>query len=229
MENEDITPENGGTQNGVIAGTQPATVTEPKKEENIKTYSEDEVNSQMKKTRLATERETKKQLLAQLGLTLEDEEKLKAYKEAYQNSLSDEEKRNQIMEELQANNTKLIQDIEEKDYIIKALVALSGKNESDVEKIVKMAKGLKTEDNTIEDAIKDVMSMIAPQTPNTTIINNPDIPKGQAIQQPSEKVVISTQENPFKSGQINLTKQGELLRNNPELAARLKAEAGYIN
>ena len=55
------------------------------------------------------------------------------------------------------------------------------------------------------------------------------MPNSQSIQQPSEKVVIDTTENPFKAGQIDLTEQGELLRINPELARRLKAEAGYIN
>ena len=35
-----------------------------------------------------------------------------------------------------------------------------------------------------------------------------------------------TQENPWKKETFNLTKQGELLRNDPDSAARLKAEAG---
>lgn len=226
MENENITQETEVTQNEVNVGTQPTTAKVETKKEEIKTYSKEELDKTAADTRRATERETKKKLLAQLGLTLEDEEKLKAYKEAYQNSLTDEQKKAEELETLQSEKQKLVDEIEEKDYTIKALIALTGKNENDVEKIVKMAKGLKTEDNTIEDAIKEVMSMIAPQIPNTTISNNPNMPKGQEIQQPSEKVMINTQDNPFMAGQINLTKQGELLRTNPELARKLAGEAG---
>jgi len=226
MENENNTQlATEVTHNEVNVGTQPTTTqVENKKEE--KTYSKEDLDKNAADTRRATERETKKKLLAQLGLSLDDEDKLNAYKEAYQNSLSDEEKRQTELTNLQTEKTKLIQDLEEKDYIIKALVALSGKNESDVEKIVKMAKGLKTEDNTIEDAIQDVMSMIKPVQPNTVITNNVDMPKGQEIQQPSEKVMVNTQDNPFKMGSINLTKQSELIRNNPELAKKLALEAG---
>ena len=92
-----------------------------------------------------------------------------------------------------------------------------------------MAKGLKTEDNTIEDAIKEVMSMINIEKPADTVVPptepNPDMPKGQTLQQPST-VMIDNQNNPFKAGQQNLTKQGQLIRENPELAKKLAAEAG---
>ena len=212
--------------NEVQAGTHPVTETS----EVIKTYSEDEVNAQMKKTRLASEKEAKKQILAQLGLTLDDEDKLQAFKEAYQNSLSDEEKKNQVMEELQADNVRLTASLEEKDYIIKALVQLTGKNEEDVDKIVKMAKGLKTEENTIDEAIKEVIDMLKPVTPNTTVTvdnkSNVDMPVGQAIQQPSTTVSINTQNNPFATGSINFTQQSKLIKENPELAKKLASEAG---
>ena len=46
------------------------------------------------------------------------------------------------------------QSLEEKEYTIKALIQLTGKKEDDVEKIVKMAKGLKTEENSIEEKIE---------------------------------------------------------------------------
>ena len=139
-----------------------------------------------------------------------------------------EEKRNAIMEDLQADNLKLTQDLEEKEYTIKALIELTGKNEDDVDKIVKMAKGLKTEDNSIEDAIKEVIQMINPTTNegDKTKEVNPNMPKSEPIQQPSTTVQINTEDNPFKAGSINLTKQGELLRTNPELAKKLAAEAG---
>ena len=217
------TPQNEGNNNGA---TQPQV--EPKNNNEGKTFTQKNLDDAMAKARGTAERETRRKLLAQLGLKDDEEDKLLRFKEAYEASLSDEEKKNQVMEELQADNLKLTQDLEEKDYVIKALVALSGKNEDDVEKIVKMAKGLKTEDNTIEDAIKEVMSMINPEVTNPEPVSpevNPDMPKGQPIQQPS-KVIIDNQENPFKAGQINLTKQGQLVRTNPELAKKLAKEAG---
>ena len=140
MENENITQNNAEvTQNEVNAGTQPANKNEIKNED-MKTYSKEDLDRNAADTRRATERETKKKLLAQLGLSLDDEDKLNAFKEAYQNSLSDEEKRQTELSNLQAEKVKLINELEQKDYVIKALVALTGKNENDVEKIVKMAK-----------------------------------------------------------------------------------------
>ena len=201
--------------------------TQPQVSNEGKTFTQKNLDDAMAKARGTAERETRRKILAELGLKDDEMDKLNAFKEAYQNSLSDEEKRNKVMEELQADNLKLTQDLEEKDYTIKALIELTGKNEDDVEKIVKMAKGLKTDDNTIEDAIKEVISMIhveQPTAPTTTVVN-PDIPKGQPIQQPSV-INIPSQDNPFMPGQINLTKQGELLRTNPELAKRLASEAG---
>lgn len=212
--------------NNTAADTQP---TEPKKVEAT-TYSKEQFDNATAKARGSAERETRRKILAELGLKDDEMDKLSAFKEAYEASLSDEEKKNAIMEDLQAENLTLAQDVEEKDYIIKALIELTGKKEEDVDKIVKMAKGLKTDENTIEDAIKEVISMIhIDNKPVANTIVNSNMPTSQSIQQPSEKVVIDTTENPFKAGQINLTKQGELLRTNPELAKRLKAEAGYIN
>lgn len=217
------TPQNEGNNNGT---TQPQV--EPKNNNEGKTFTQKNLDDAMAKARGTAERETRRKLLAQLGLKDDEEDKLLRFKEAYEASLSDEEKKNQVMEELQADNLKLTQDLEEKDYVIKALIELTGKNEDDVEKIVKMAKGLKTDDNTIEEAIKEVMSMINVEKPAEPTVEpelNPDMPKGQPIQQPS-RVVIDNQENPFKTGQINLTKQGQLVRTNPELARKLAKEAG---
>ena len=227
---QDKLPED--TQNNEGANN-PQPTTEPAVDNNkgnIKTYSQKEFDDNAANTRRATERETKKKLLAQLGLTLDDEEKLAKFKQAYEDSLSDDEKRNVELQNLQAEKIKLSQDLEEKDYIIKALIEMTGKKEEDVDKIVKMAKGLKTADNTIEDAIKEVIAMVNPQIdkpkPTEPTQPNPNMPQGQPLSQPSASVVIDTQENPFKAGQINLTKQGKLIKENPELAKKLAAEAG---
>lgn len=200
------------------------------KNDGGKIYSQKDLDGAQAKARGTAERETKRKILAQLGLKEDEEDKLLSFKEAYQNSLSDEEKRATEMQNLQAENLQLTQDLEEKDYVIKALIELTGKKEEDVDKIVKMAKGLKTEDNTIEDAIKEVISMINIDKPAEPVVdpikNNPNMPTSEPIQQPSQSVVVDNTENPFKAGQINLTKQGQLLRSNPELAKKLAAEAG---
>lgn len=220
-------PNNGATQpqsnEGNPQPTQPQV--EPKNEG--KTYSQKELDDTAALARGSAERETKKKLLAQLGLKADEEDKLLAFKEAYQNSLSDEEKRAGELANLQAENLKLSQDLEEKEYVVKALIEMTGKKEEDVDKIVKMAKGLKTEDNSIEDAIKEVISMISIDKPSTEPTQpNPDMPTGENLIQPSSTVVIDNTENPFKAGQINLTKQGKLIKENPELAKKLAGEAG---
>lgn len=201
---------------------------EVKKEEG-KTFTQQDLDNVAAKARGTAEREMKRKILAELGLKDDEMDKLNVIKEAYQNSLSDEEKKNKIMEDLQADNLQLEQDLEEKEYVIKALIELTGKNESDVDKIVKMAKGLKTDDNSIEDAIKEVISMInvKEETPAVQqVATNPNMPVSTEIQQPST-ISIDVQDNPFKAGStFNLTKQGQLIRSNPELAKRLAGEAG---
>ena len=219
----EVIPQNEGDNNTV---EKPQT-TELKKDEG-KTFTQSDLDNMAAKARGTAERETRRKILAELGLKDDEMDKLSAYKQAYQDSLSEEEKRNQIMDDLQADNLKLAQDVEEKDYVIKALIELTGKKEEDVDKIVKMAKGLKTEDNTIEDAIKEVISMVQKPVENNAQPTevNPNMPTSESIQQPSTTVQISTDDNPFKAGQINLTKQGELMRTNPELARKLASEAG---
>ena len=216
-------PDNGANQ--TLDANQGHPEMKPQTNEG-KSYSQQDLDNTAAKARGTAERETRRKLLAQLGLKDDEEDKLLKFKEAYENSLTDEEKRNTEMENLRANNLKLSQDIEEKEYIIKALITMTGKKEEDVDKIVKMAKGLKTESNTIEDAINEVLSMIGNQVTHTEKTNENNIPTGQPLTQPSTTIEVNTQVNPFKPEHFNLTEQGKLMRLNPELAKKLAAEAG---
>lgn len=201
--------------------------TKPQVEKMEGKFTQEDLDNISAKARGTAERETKKKLLAELGLRADEEEKLIKFKQAYEASLSEDDRKATELSDLKTDNLKLSQDLEEKDYTLKALFELTGKKEDDVAKIVKMAKGLKTDENTIEDAIKEVISMVNPKLgqPNNTQPTNPNMPIGNQLQQPST-VVIDVQENPFKAGSFNLTKQGKLLKENPELAKKLAEEAG---
>ena len=201
--------------------------TKPQVEKMEGKFTQEDLDNISAKARGTAERETKKKLLAELGLRADEEEKLIKFKEAYEASLSEDDRKATELNDLKTDNLRLSQDLEEKDYTLKALFELTGKKEDDVAKIVKMAKGLKTDENTIEDAIKEVISMVNlnVEQPNNTQPTNPNMPVGNQLQQPST-VVIDVQENPFKAGSFNLTKQGKLLKENPELAKKLAEEAG---
>lgn len=228
--NEEITredvadPVNGAeettpvTEQGKVETPQ---TTETKKDVET-TYSQKNLDDAYAKGRGTAERETRRKLLAQLGLKDGEEDKLQAFKQAYENSLTEEERRNQEIETLQAEKVKLEQDLEEAKYIVKALSQLTGKKEEDVQDIVDMARGLRKDEMTIDDAIEKVIEKIKP---SVDAIND-QMPKGQELQQPSTNVVIDTTVNPFKTETWNLSEQGKLFRENPELFNKMKAEAG---
>ena len=179
--NVEANPDNGANQ--TLDTNQGNQETKPQTNEG-KLYSQQDLDNTAAKARGTAERETRRKLLAQLGLKDDEEDKLLKFKEAYENSLTDEERRSTEMENLKADNLKLSQDLEEKEYIIKALISMTGKKEEDVDKIVKMAKGLKTDTNTIEDAINEVLSMIGNQVTHTETTKENNIPMGQPLTQP---------------------------------------------
>lgn len=130
--------------------------TKPQVEKMEGKFTQEDLDNISAKARGTAERETKKKLLAELGLRADEEEKLIKFKEAYEASLSEDDRKATELSDLKTDNLRLSQDLEEKDYTLKALFELTGKKEDDVAKIVKMAKGLKTDENTIEDAIKEM-------------------------------------------------------------------------
>ena len=107
--------------------------------------------------------------------------------------------------------------IAEKDAIISALSKLTGKNSSDVDKYVRMAKGLVDENTSIDQALEQVLDFLK-------VPEQKPIPSGKPLNDPNS---IPTVENPFSSG--NLTKQGEMIKSDREKAREMyfKAKGVY--
>ncbi len=157
-----------------------------------------------------------KELLALLGLKPDEKDKLAKFKEAYDATLTEAEKKAKELENFKAESAALKASVAEKDAIIAAITKSTGKKPDDVMKFVRMAKGLVDENTTMEQALEQVFSMAGtkPEAPKpTTPHGTPPADNGQ---QP-------TADNPFKTG--NLTEQGKLFKADPEKARRLYKEA----
>lgn len=160
-----------------------------------------------------------KELLAMLGLKPDEKDKLAKFKEAYDNTLSESEKQAKNLENLNEEVKSLKSQIAEKDAVISALSKLTGKNSSDVDKYVRMAKGLVDENTNIDQALEQVLDFMKVQEPKP----NP-IPSGKPL---NESNTTQTNENPFSDG--NLTKQGEMIKTDREKAREMyfKAKGVY--
>ena len=149
-----------------------------------------------------------KELLAMLGLKPDEKDKLAKFKEAYDNTLSEAEKQAKNLENLNSEVNQLKGQIAEKDAIISALSQLTGKNSNDVDKYVKMAKGLVDENTNIEQALAQVLSF--------TKVEEKTVPKGKPLNEPSTPQI---EDNPFKTG--NLTEQGKMIKSDREKAREM--------
>lgn len=158
-----------------------------------------------------------KELLAMLGLKPDEKDKLAKFKEAYDATLSESEKQAKNLENLNEEVKSLKSQIAEKDAIISALSKLTGKNSSDVDKYVRMAKGLVDENTSIDQALEQVLDFLK-------VPEQKPIPSGKPLNDPNS---IPTVENPFSSG--NLTKQGELIKSDRGKAREMyfKAKGVY--
>lgn len=160
-----------------------------------------------------------KEILAMLGLKPDEKDKLAKFKEAYDATLSESEKQAKNLENLNEEVKSLKSQIAEKDAVISALSKLTGKNSSDVDKYVRMAKGLVDENTNIDQALEQVLDFMKVQEPKP----NP-IPSGKPLNEPN---TIQSDENPFSDG--NLTKQGEMIKTDREKAREMyfKAKGVY--
>ena len=158
-----------------------------------------------------------KELLAMLGLKPDEKDKLAKFKEAYDATLSESEKQAKNLENLNEEVKSLKSQITEKDAIISALSKLTGKNSSDVDKYVRMAKGLVDENTSIDQALEQVLDFLK-------VPEQKPIPSGKPLNEPNSTPTV---ENPFSNG--NLTKQGEMIKSDREKAREMyfKAKGVY--
>ena len=158
-----------------------------------------------------------KELLAMLGLKPDEKDKLVKFKEAYDATLSESEKQAKNLENLNEEVKSLKSQITEKDAIISALSKLTGKNSSDVDKYVRMAKGLVDENTSIDQALEQVLDFLK-------VPEQKPIPSGKPLNEPNSALTV---ENPFNNG--NLTKQGEMIKSDREKAREMyfKAKGVY--
>ena len=151
------------------------------------------------------QQKAEKEILHMLGLNPNEKDKLAKFKELYDNSLTESEKNAKRMEELSNDVSTLTAQVKEKDAIIAALTKISGKGIDDVSKLVRMARGLVSEDVTIEQALEDVLKFTK-QEPHT-------VPTGTPPPKVNNKDI---ENNPFKTG--NITEQGKLVKDDVEKA-----------
>ena len=152
-----------------------------------------------------------------LGLKPDEKDKLAKFKEAYDATLSESEKQAKNLENLNEEVKSLKSQIAEKDAIISALSKLTGKNSSDVDKYVRMAKGLVDENTSIDQALEQVLDFMK-------VPEQKPIPSGKPLNEPNSAPTV---ENPFSNG--NLTKQGELIKSDRGKAREMyfKAKGVY--
>jgi len=150
-----------------------------------------------------------KELLAMLGLKPDEKDKLAKFKEAYDATLSESERQAKTLENLSLEVNQLKAQLAEKDAIITALSQMTGKNSADVDKYVRMAKGLIDENTNIEQALAQVLSFAKVEEKKT-------VPTGKPLNEPT---ATQTVENPFKTG--NLTEQGKLIQSDREKAREM--------
>lgn len=160
-----------------------------------------------------------KEILAMLGLKADEKEKLAKFKEAYEATLTDAEKKAKELESLTNETSTLKSAIAEKDAIIQAITRATGKKPDDVLKIVKMAKGLVDENTTMEQAIEQVFALS-----NTAKTEPPKAPTGTP---PAEPSADNPESNPFDKKTLSYTEQGRIFKENPAKARALyKAATG---
>lgn len=163
----------------------------------------------------SAQKRAEKELLALLGLKPDEKDKLAKFKEAYDSTLSESEKKEAELKSLAEELSVYKKKDAEKDAVIAAVTRATGRKTDDIMSYVKMAKGLVDENTDMEQAIEKVFSMLKPETAAHT-----EPTKGTPPANPSPE---TPEENPFSTG--NVTRQGQLLKSDREKARRMYKEA----
>lgn len=185
------------------------------KAEPYKTFaSKDEFDRHAAGILNSAKSKAEKELLALLGLKPDEKDKLAKFKEAYDATLTETEKQAQNLKILNSQVAELKSALAEKEALILALGKTGGKSAEDVDKYVKMARGLVDENTDINAALEQVMAMAG-----FTGTQTKGVPKGNPLPDPNGGG--GAQENPFKGD--NLTEQGKMIA-----ADRDKAREAYF-
>ena len=212
--------DNGGTNTPANTPAEPVKQTNGAENQPYKTFAtQEEFDRHSAGILNNAQRKAEKELLALLGLKPDEKDKLQKFKEAYDATLSESEKKAKELEALTTETAGLKARNAELEATISALTKSTGKKAEDVAKIVKMAKGLVDENTTMEQALEQVFALSA----NTTKAEPEPkpVPKGTPPSEPSKGT--PTGENPWKTKELD--KQGEIFRKDINEARRLYKEA----
>lgn len=180
-----------------------------------KTFSQEDVNSiAAKEAKKAQEK-----LFKEVGI--EDfenaKEGLQKFKEWQDSQKTESEKQQEALQSLQGEKETLTKTVSQLEAQISAMKA--GVNGDSVEDVIALAERLVTDDTTMDKAIEQVIKkypQFSAQADNDTpTIVRPGNPNG------GKQTV-----NPFSKENWNLTEQGKLYKENPELYKQLKSQAG---
>lgn len=178
---------NTANEQAEVNTTEQTQTTSTEGTESYLKLTQKDLDNMMAKTRGATERE----MLKSLGL--DNKDNLAKVKEAYTNTLSAEEKLNNDLQQLQTTANTYKSQAEESAYTLAAMEAITGKSRAEVETIVKMAKGLTSEETPFETAMQTVMGLMTPAQQAVQAEQAPK-PNGFNLMQP-EQAVNSTKTN----------------------------------
>ena len=214
VETQDVETSTTENKEGSNVDT-PATEKKVDKAEPYKSFSsKEEFDKHSAGILNSAKNKAEKELLALLGLKPDEKDKLAKFKEAYDSTLSESEKQAKKLEDLNSEVAELKRQLDESNAIILALTKFTGKESTDVDKMVRMARGLVDSETTMEQALNQVIEMMGGKDKNTK-------PKGNPLNEPTSKI----EENPFSKENFNLTKQGELMKSDRQKAREMYTKA----
>lgn len=201
------TPAVENTQNGGEKVTQP-------KQEELQPFKVFNTQTDFDNLSAKIKGNAEREIFKKLGI--KDEKDFEKLKNAYQASLTQEEKNAQALAELETFKKQVVQ----KDFIINALAKNANEAIEDVEKQVIMAESLLSAGrySNFDEAFEFVRGIKKQE-------EKQPVPQGKKIEQPDTQTIPI--KNPFKKGEdYSLQAQTELIKKDRQLAQKLAKEAG---